>query len=76
MTQPDSPLKRSIGLSNLVRGLIALFAVIAIGAAFATGRYGLGIGATVFIVVAAVLGYRAWRIRQGLDAGARPRGPS
>ena len=68
MTQPDSPLKRSIGFSNLIRGLIALFAVITIGAAFAAGRYALGIGATVFVVIAAVLGYRAWRIRQRLDS--------
>ena len=75
MTQTDSPLKRSIGLSTLVRGLIGLFAVIAIGAAFAAARYGLAIAGTAVLAVAAALGYRAWRIRRALDADTRPREP-
>ena len=74
MTQSNSPLNRSIGLSNLIRGLIALFAVIAIGAAFAAGRVWVAIGCTVFFVIAAALGYRAWRVRQALDAETRSRG--
>jgi hypothetical protein len=75
MTQPESPLKRSIGLSNVVRGLIALFAVVAIGAAFAAGRVALAIAGLVFFAVAAALGYRAWRVRQALDADTRSRDP-
>lgn len=67
MSPADSPLRRSIGLSGVSRWLIAVFAVIAIGAAFADGHYTLGIAGVVFLVVAAALGYRAWRARQPLD---------
>lgn len=61
MTQTDSPLKRSIGLSGTVRFLIAVGAVIAIAAAFAAGRYVLGIAVMVFLVAAVALGYWAQR---------------
>ena len=64
MTDRESPLRRSIRFSNLVRGFIALVAVIAIGAAFAAGRIGLAIAGVLFFVVAASFGYRAWRLRQ------------
>jgi membrane protein implicated in regulation of membrane protease activity len=66
--QTDSPLNRSIGLSGLIRWLIAVGAVVAIGAAFAAGRVALAIAGTVFLVAAVILGYRAWRARS--EAGA------
>lgn len=72
MTGPTSPLTRSISLWNLVRGFIAFAAVIALGAAFAAGHYALGIAGFVFFAIAVTLGYRAWRIRQGL--GSNPIG--
>jgi hypothetical protein len=62
--QTDSPLSRSIGLSGVLRFLIAAAAVIAIGAAFAAGRPALAIAGLVFLVAAAALAYRAWRARQ------------
>ena len=63
MTQNDSPLKRSIGLSGVIRFLIAVVAVVAVGGAFADGNYVLGI-AVVFVVAAVVLmigGGYLWR---------------
>ena len=75
MTDTESPLKRSIGLSNLVRGLIGLFAVVAIGAAFAAGRIGLAIAGLLFFAVAAPLGYWAWRVRQSPAVDASRRKP-
>lgn len=69
MTSPNSPLTRSISLWNLVRGFIAVAAIIALGAAVADGHYALALAGLVFFVIAVTLGYRAWRIRQGL---ARP----
>ncbi len=68
MTQTNSPLKRSIGLSGVIRFLLAVVAVVAVGAAFAAHRYALGIAAVVFLVVAVGLGYRAWRARQSVGA--------
>lgn len=59
MTQPESPLRRSIGLSGILRWLVAAAAVIAIGAAIADGRLALGIAGVVFLLAAVVLGYRA-----------------
>jgi hypothetical protein len=64
MDEPESPLRRSISLSNLIRGFIALFAVLAIGAAFAAGHIGLGLAGGAFCVVAVALGYWAWRARR------------
>ena len=64
MTETDSPLGRSIGLSGVIRFLIAVVVVVAVGAAFADGRYGLGIAGVVFVVAAVTMGYRAWRARQ------------
>ena len=64
MPQPDSPLKRSIGLSGAVRWLIAIAAVIAIGGSFAAGRTTMAIVGLVFLVVALALGYRAQRPRR------------
>jgi len=65
--QPDSPLSRSIGLTGLIRWIIAAGAVIAIGAAFAEGHLALGIAGLVFLVIALVCGYRPWRGRQAAD---------
>ena len=70
MPETDSPLKRSIGLSGVIRWLIAVAAVIAIGAAFADRRYGLAIAGVVFLVAAVALGYRGWRARQAASAVA------
>ena len=64
MTQPESPLRRSIGLSGVLRWLVAAAAVIAIGAAIAERRYALGVAGVMFLIAAVVLGYRA--------RGARP----
>ena len=64
MTQTESPLRRSIGLSGLLRWLVAVAAVIAIGAAIADGRLALGLAGIVFLFAAVVLGYRARRARQ------------
>jgi len=63
MPQVDSPLKRSIGLSGVIRFLVAVVAAIAIGAAFADGQFALAIAGVVFLVVAVTLAYRAWRTR-------------
>ena len=65
MTENDSPLGRSIGLSGVIRFLIAVVVVVAVGAAFADGHYRLGIAGVVFVVAAVILGYRAWRSAVG-----------
>lgn len=59
MTKPDSPLRRSIGLAGAIWWLIAVAAMIAVGAAFSAGRYWMGAVAVVFFVGAAALGFRA-----------------
>jgi hypothetical protein len=64
MSNSKSPLTHSIGLSGIVRWLIAVWAVIAIGDAFHEGHYGLAIAGTIFVAVAAMLGFKAWRARQ------------
>ena len=63
MTQRESAFRRSIGLTGLIWWIIAVAAMIAIGAAFSTGRYAMGVSASVFMVGAAVLGFRARRDR-------------
>ena len=67
MSQPDPPLTRSIGLSGVLRWLIVVAAVVAIGAAFAAGQYRMAVVGAVFFVAAGALGYRAWRARQVTD---------
>ncbi len=67
MTQPRSPLTRSIGLSGLLRWIVAVAAVIAIGAAVSERRYALGAAGALFLVAAIVLGYRARRPSQGIQ---------
>jgi len=64
MREPDSCLKRSIGVSGVVRFLIAIFALIAIGDAFWEGRYGLGIAGVVVCAAALAAGYWIWRFRR------------
>ena len=58
MTRPNTPLTRSIGLSGVIRWLVAAAAVIAIGAALAEGRFALAVAGAVFLLVAVVLSYR------------------
>ena len=65
MSQGNSPFSRSIGLSGFLRWLLAVAAVIAIGAAFAAGYYLLAIVCLLFVVAAIALGFRAWQSRQG-----------
>ena len=67
MAEDKSPLNRSIGLSGVIRWLIAVFAMLAVGAAFEDGHYALGVAGAVFIAGAAILGYRAWRARQAVE---------
>ena len=61
MAPNESPLRRSIGVSGVVRWLIALAVVIGAGGAAAAGRWGLAAVLVAFAVSAAVLGYRAGR---------------
>ncbi len=72
MAEDKSPLNRSIGLSGVIRWLIAVLAVIAVGAAFEDGHYALGAAGAVFIAGAVILGYRGWRARQAVDGAAPP----
>ena len=76
MSQPDAPLRRSIGLSGAFRWLIAVVAVIAIGGAFAVGQNLLAVAGLVFLVSAVTLSYRAWRARQAAEADSGPRRPA
>jgi hypothetical protein len=64
MPDPTSPLKRSIGWTGAFRWLLAVVAVVAIGAALAEGRWGLAVGEVVMCVVAVVGGFLVWRARQ------------
>ncbi len=64
MSQDDSPLTRSIGLSGVIRWLIAVVAVIGVGTALADGHYALAIAGILFLAAAVAPGYRAWRARQ------------
>jgi hypothetical protein len=68
MPESKSPLTSSIGFSGVLRWLIAVWAVIAIGDAFHEGHYALAIAGTIFVVIAAILGFNAWRARQSLGA--------
>ena len=58
MARPNTPLTRSIGLSGVFRWLVAVAAVIAIGAAIAEGRVALAVAGLVFLLVAVALSYR------------------
>ena len=64
MSGSRSPLNRSVGFTGVLRWLIAVWAVIAIGDAFHEGHYGLAIAGTIFVVAAAILVYKVWRARQ------------
>lgn len=75
MSGTDAPLKRSIGLSGVIRFLIAVFAVVAISAALAAGRYALAIVAVVFLVVAIGLAYRGWLARKAASADTTRESP-
>lgn len=70
MTDPSSPFSKPLRLTNLVRGLIALAAVIAIGAAFAAGRVALGIAGLAMLGVAIPAVYWVSRIRHTAEPPA------
>ena len=76
MAQVESPLTRSIGLSGLIRWLLAVFAMIAIGAALSAHRYVLAIAGLIFFLIAIGFAYRAWRARQAADTALSPRPPA
>ncbi len=76
MAQVDSPLTRSIGLSGLIRWLLAVSAMIAIGAALSAHKYALAIAGVIFFLIAIVFAYRAWRARQAADATVASRPPA
>lgn len=61
MRSDSSPLRRSIGLTGVIRWFIALALAIACGAAASEGRWGMAGTLAVFAVGAAVLSYRARR---------------
>ncbi len=75
MTVEDSPLRHSIGISGVMRWIIAVAAVVAIGAAVADKRYALAIVTFAFLLVAGILGYRAWRAHQAADTKGAPHPP-
>ena len=75
MPQTDSPLRRSIGLSGVIRWLIAVAAVVAIAAAFAEGFYALAIAGVVFLGLGVTLAYQAWRARKEAGAAISPKSP-
>jgi len=56
-----TPLSRSLGLSGVIRWLIAAAIVVAIGAALAYGRYALATAGIGFLAAALGLGYLARR---------------
>ena len=64
MADPDSPLTRPVSVADLIRGLLALAAVITVGAAFAAGRATLGLVVIGFVALATGLGYGASRRRR------------
>jgi uncharacterized protein (DUF58 family) len=72
----DSRLKRPIGLSGVIRLLIAVLAVIALGAATAAGRCALASVVAVFLVAAIAFAYRGWLARKapGADVTRHPPG--
>jgi len=59
MSEPESPLKRSIGISGVITFLVAVTAAVTVGAAWFDGRYALAGVAAVFLVGAVVAGVRA-----------------
>jgi cation transporter-like permease len=67
MSEGSSPISRSIGVIGVLRWLLAVAAVIAVGAAFAAGYYLLAIVALLFVVAAVVLGLVAWQARRNAD---------
>jgi hypothetical protein len=61
MPEPNSPLKRPIGLSGVITFLIAVAAAITVGSAWFDGRYALAGVAAVFFVGAMLVGIRMSR---------------
>lgn len=58
MPANESPLTHAIGLSGVMRWLIAVALVLAVGAAAADGQYTMASVVAVFAVTASVLAYR------------------
>ena len=75
MNESESPLRRSIGVAGVIRWLLVVAGIVAIGAAFSAGRAALGIAGAVFLVVAAALALRARRARQDAAASVSEAGP-
>lgn len=65
-----TPLQRSLGVSGVLRFLLAIAGVVALSAAFNAGRVGLGIAGVLFIVVAVILAAHAAQARR--NAGPNP----
>jgi hypothetical protein len=71
MDDSNAPFRSRLRISNLLRGLVALMAVMAIGAAFSAGQVALGIAGIVMLGLGIPAAYWASRTRRSL-----PRGPS
>ncbi len=65
MDPTESPLRRSIGFSGIVRWIIVVFAVMAVAEAFAQHRYGLAVAGLAFFAFAGALAYRLRRSGRG-----------
>lgn len=52
MSESNSPLTRSIGLSGVIRWLLVVGAVIAVAAAYTAGQRTLAIAGGAFLVIA------------------------
>jgi hypothetical protein len=64
MPDQNNPVNRSIGWTGTFRWLLAVVAVIAIGAALAEGRWALAVAEVVLCAAAVVGGFLFWRARQ------------
>ena len=77
MNESRTGTARSIGLTGLLRFLVAAGAVVALGAAVSADRLPLAATAGVALSVMVALGVLAYRQRRrdGWDSAARPRRP-
>lgn len=63
MPDTRSALTRSIGASGVFRFIVAVAAMIAAGAAIASGNFFVAAAGVLFFLGAATFGYRVWRER-------------